>query len=214
VGGHTGLTQTAVPSKRRLGNDMGKKKGRNRKKKQQYTVHEFKDIFCAKCELCPYGIDPFFCFNHVYKQAPKEFVKNVFNRLLRARKCVIDGSISKSATPGQEVANIFNLAFGGAHFQNRKKARILFAEQMASEGQGAPPKKKLSKAEKKKLKREAKRRRKRYIVQAYPYFFCNEGFREEIDTVLGNNNQQQDKVKEPAGGDEANPGETADDTKP
>ena len=193
---------------------MGKKKGRNRKK-QQYTVHEFKDICCAKCELCHYGIDPFFCFNHVYKQAPKQFITTVFNKLLRVRKSVMDGSIEKHSAPGQEVAKIFNMAFGAVHFQNRKKARQLFADQYSSEGQGSPPKKKLTKAEKKRLKREEKRKRRqrRYIVKSYPFFFCNEGFRKEIDTVLGNNNQQQDKAEKPAGSDETNPGESADDTK-
>jgi hypothetical protein len=186
---------------------MGKKKNKNRRK-LSYTIHDFKGICCAKCELCRYGAEPSFCYYHVYKQNPKQFIKNTFAKLLQVRERIMNGTVG-GTTPEHEMANIFNQAFGGCHFDNRKRARELFTEQMMAEGEGSPPKKKLTKAEKKRLKRQ--QRKQRYVVESYPYFFCNPGFREEIDKVLyGDNPQQQDKAEEPAGGDKTNPGETTD----
>lgn len=182
---------------------MGKKKGR--RKKQQYTVHDFVGICCDKCMLCAADTDPSFCFKHVYKQNPKRFINEVFPKLLDASSDILIGD-DRGVSKEETATKIFDDAFGKVYFDNRKSARTAFVNQMLSYNKQDRP---LTKKEKKKLKRE----RKRVVFEPYPTFFCNKGFEEEINRILhGDDNQQQDKVEEPTTGAERPVGGASDDT--
>lgn len=202
---------------------MGKKRN-----KKLLSKWDFQGMCCKKCMLCRDGAEPSFCYQHVYKQNPQRFIQKIFPKLLDAQEQLLEGDFDYQADPEKEMSRLFNFVFGAIGFQNRKTARAAFAEQitdvsvpggsLADPGGAEVPvidEKQLSKKERRlaRQKRLDEKRNKRYVVAAYPTFFCNASFREEVNSILADKNQQQDPADEPYGGIAANPGKQAAATK-
>lgn len=191
-----------------------------RKNKKLLTKWDFTGMCCSKCMLCREGTEPEFCYQHVYKQNPKRFIEAIFPRLLNAGDKIMDGDFDGDADSAEEMNKLFDFVFSIVHFQNRNAARIDFANQITAPTISPSSKKKTDKQlsrEQRTANRRAKKgkkKAKRYIVEAYPTFFCSSGMREEIRNIIdADNDQQQDKAEECTGGDAADSNAASSDAK-
>jgi hypothetical protein len=194
-----------------------------RKNKKMLTKWDFTGMLCTQCMLCREGTEPEFCYQHVYKQNPKRFIELVFPRLLKAGERIMDGDFDGEANPAKEMNKLFDFVFSIVHFQNRNAARIDFANQVTAPTFSPSSRKKTDKQlarEERTAKRKAKKAKKgkkgkkRYIVAAYPTFFCSGGMKEEIRSIIdADNYQQQDKAEECTGGDAADSNAASSDAK-
>jgi len=188
--------------------------GKN-KKKQQYSRHEFMDICCDRCMLCAANASPVFCYDVVYKQNPKRFISHVFKNLIDITSKIANGEDVNNDSPEEEASRIFSKVFYDVYFSNIKESRELFIEQVCGNefdktDKDDPDETELVKDSikspfkciriSKKQKKNKKNKQKRFVAEAYPTFFCNPGFIEEINNTLnGNDHKQQDKVEEHPG---------------
>ena len=177
---------------------MGKRKGRKRKKKNRlYNKKQFVGIFCAKCGLC-IG-DPTFCYTEVYRTDPKEFINNVFKRLLEIKKWNEDrGRSSADKTILVDVEQFkyvfcksltrscgLNIEHDHCDLINncwRAFSNQVFGAEATHAGRN---------------KKRKKKKTKRYIIQPYPTLFTsdNDGWIAFVRELFNENiNFEQDKV--------------------
>lgn len=182
---------------------MGKKK-RKKRRKLNYTKAEFQQIFCSKCMLCPSKTDPTFCFEQVYKQNPKLFVRVIFNRLIQLNKWIFESGEADIKGFDESIEYIFKNAFcssgfcGGKHHNGCEMITgclMAFRAQMRGK-----PKINLNMAAPQGKKNKKKNKKNRYVAKAYPTFFCNEPFKSEIEVLLNeDNNFKQNKATKSTG---------------
>lgn len=185
------------------------------KKKQQYSRYEFMDICCEKCMLCSANTSPIFCYDLVYKQNPKRFISHVFKNLMDITSRIANGEEYCSTDLKDEAAKIFDKAFHDVYFSDKEKSRDLFIEQVcANRGKNYYDSYSVENEhtsgicnnlkKNKKQKRKENKKKSKFVVEAYPTFFCNPGFLEEINILLNaNNDKQQNDPEECAGEPEA-----------
>lgn len=181
---------------------MGKK-SKKKRRKLNYTKSEFQQIFCNKCMLCPANTDPTFCYEQVYKQNSKLFVRVIFNRLIQLNKWLFESDNSEIKGFDESIEYIFKNAFCSSGFCGKKYpsgCEMITGCLMAFRAQmkGGPKINiSMSAPQGRKTKKDKKTR---YVAKPYPTFFCNEPFKSEIEVLLNeDNNIKQNKVAKPTG---------------
>jgi hypothetical protein len=181
------------------------KKSRLKRKKFQFTKSEFMMAVCSNCKLCKPNTDPIFCYDNIYVENPKRFHKQIYPQLLETRHWMNGvGYGTLSDCPDADLENIIDVVFcdeiycknsdgkGGCiyiigcvnGFRNQIKTRPANIKIVDN---NRPTKKKKSR-----WKKPAK-----VYVPPKPAFFCNDGFREEINSIInGSNSGQQSSRQE------------------
>lgn len=182
---------------------MGRKKNKKRRK-LNYTKSEFTSLFCSKCMLCAAGTDPTFCFEQVYKQNPKLFVKVIFKHLQDLSTWLFDSGQDVVIGFDDSIEYIFKHAFCSSGFCGKKYPNgcdmivgclTAFRSQMKG---GPKVTLDMSAPQGKRQKNKKNKKKERYVAKPYPTFFCNEPFKTEIEKFINeDNNSKQDKVTEP-----------------
>lgn len=153
---------------------MGKKS--KNKRKSNYSRTQFIDIICSQCGICEFP-DPMFCYNDLYKEKQDNFLHNVYPNLTRCHKDNMakyayesikdysDGKLAEllvgcicnsSECPAKSGIECDYLTSCIAAF---KKQSVDFSSRKM-EGKG--------------------RKAGRFVLEAYPTFFCSNGIRNEL----------------------------------
>jgi len=179
---------------------MAKKK----KKKKLYNKKQFKNIFCNKCRLC--NGKPTFCYTDVYRNYPKLFTKDIFERLLEVKDWNKD---KKRNTLGPEefrYAFCMVLMLSCNPYSNFDdiEARMTLCHRLRScydkfvDQQIGKKGKRLIKINRKK-KRSQRRKNSRYVCEPYPTIIMSDNpeWKEFIKGLFdnGNNVDEQDTDK-------------------
>jgi len=183
---------------------MGKRKGRKkkRKNKQKFSKVQFREIICAKCKLCESDDaikHNFFCYNQIYLQNPKRFIKTTFPALLEAAGWIENNQNPISKRPDANVVYMLKHIFcnsgvcGKEYSTWDEKNQCEFTEdclqtfkqQIRGELRNSP---KLIAETSRRKKKNKKKKDKKVVVKPYPTFICNPEFVEEIREILGDGN--------------------------
>jgi hypothetical protein len=198
---------------------MGSKKGALRRKKYQYTRNEFIIAVCNKCRLCHDTKDPVLCYDYVYKDYPKRFMKAVLQHLIEANKWITNTGYKNIALcPDEDIKYIFKTVFcnskcceyfdvgnqpcksmAGCVFTFRKQFKYLDKSfKDLDKASNVLDYSELKKKYDKVNYNIVRNRNKKYVKpEPYPTFFCNKRFEKEIEKILyGDDNREQDKVEE------------------
>lgn len=159
---------------------MGKRK-KSRKTKYLYSKVDFINSICSKCELC--SSDPTFCFDVVYKDNPKRFVKTITKKLYKFKHWLNSIGYSDVTTcPDEHIEYILKLAFCDSNIGCKAEGtaddclHLLgcfyeFKKQLKNSNSGIITRlPKISKGNN---------------LKAESTFFCNESFKKEIKEILG-----------------------------
>jgi hypothetical protein len=176
---------------------MGKKKKKkNRKGEYKYTKKQFVDIYCTNCGLCELNPpDPIFCYEELYKSNPNKFLEHCFINLIELSRKLKEAGFSGKDVTIKHFFNIFCLLFCRKETcELIPECYTVFKKQINSRAVS-----KANKRRKNKKKRKSKKNNQ-YICQPYPTIFTNDSkeWQNKIENILsnGNNNREQDKVKE------------------
>jgi len=165
---------------------MGKKKKKNKKRKQRtYNKSQFEGIICQNCGVCKF-MGPTFCYE-AYKLNPKVFMDSCYMSLLKLDLYLKKTGSSVELMRFQEVFCYSGLCGPNKQYSCLELAECFneFRRQIDGEGTGKTfPKKK----GKKQKKRE--RKRSETVFVAYPTFFSSdsEEFKTKIEGILANGN--------------------------
>lgn len=178
---------------------MSKKK---RKKKQKskfrnlnYTKTEFVEEVCSECRICKPGTDPVFCYDETYVKDPKIFMSVIHENLIKARDWLLETDKS-SLRPDDEIQQLFQMGFCESNYCGLRpditdtSCRFLIGCLSAFRNQKKNPKGKvidLSEYRGRKKEKSQKTKTENVKCRLYtpePTFFCNEGFREEVDKIV------------------------------
>lgn len=184
---------------------MGKK---SRLKKRRYNLrqHEFLQFVCPQCGLCAEGTRANFCYEGHYLEAPKRFMKFVLPKLITLREELSLVGPAKSILQDDDdfaftleeafcdsnicgnagIASGINCTYKIGCLQSLREQARAGGKKITSIGLHRGRKRNKSKKNK---------RRKKYVAPT-PTFFCNDSFREEVDKIIGNNTEQQNKGEE------------------
>ena len=198
------------------------KKSKLKRKKYQYTKHEFVQAICEKCGLCKSPITPEFCYEGVYKDNPKKFTKMILEQLLNVRHWLTNaGHTSITTCPDDWIQYLLQTVFCSSDFCGKlpeegqsckaiagclhtfrrqikgldKNLAIFDGTCNNILGNIFVPNNNVINYQDFKNKKKQKQKYK-YVVQQprTPTFFCNENFKKEIGEILdGNNYREQDK---------------------
>jgi hypothetical protein len=189
------------------------KKSKLKRKKYQYTKHEFIQAVCSKCGLCKPPITSEFCYDGVYKDEPKKFTKVILEQLFDIRHWLSNAGYPDIALcPDESIQFILQTIFCGSDFCGKSP----------EEGQQCKAIAGCLHAFRKQIKglnnnmaifkdacdnilgnsnnvidfrdfKHKKKQKQKYnyvvaVVERKPTFFCNDGFRKEIGEILDGNN--------------------------
>lgn len=206
---------------------MGRK-SRLKRRKYDLTKSEFITYVCTQCRLCAPNTDPKFCYDGCYNDDPKVFIKKVLKNLKEIKSALNSVAmkdfemqnddefefILEEAICASNICGNGDLGSSGCGY----KLGCLHAlrDQMLSRGGRVisigPHRGRKNKKGKK--NNRVKLKKQKYVPPT-PKFFCNEGFRPEVDRIVnGTNAEQQDKGKEPTGCATTDAGGGAESSKP
>lgn len=199
------------------------KKSKLKRKKYQYTKHEFVQAICDKCSLCKPPTNPEFCYEGVYKDNPKEFTKLILEQLLDIRRWLSNaGYPCIIACPDEYIQYVLQTVFCSSNFcgklpEEGKTCKALagclhvFRRQIKGLdkdtaifddvcnsilGNVSVPNNVINYQDFKNKKKQKQKYKYAVTIQPRtPTFFCNENFKKEIGEILdGNNYREQDKA--------------------
>lgn len=172
-----------------------KKKSKSKFRNLDYTKMEFIENICSQCRVCKPGTNPIFCYDETYTKDPKFFMSVIYKNLTEARDWLIDTGKS-GLRPDDDIQHIFQMGFCESNscgnrphiteesckfivgclsaFRNQtgnKNGQVINLSDYRGRKEKTPQKPKTEKL-------------KRYVYEPEPGFFCNEGFREEIDKIV------------------------------
>lgn len=185
---------------------MSKKK-KLRRRRFNLTAGEFVQYACQRCGLCDHKSDvsTTFCYDGFYTDEPKEFLHDCLPALQEVKHLLLIGNPKRpTLSDDDEFEYALEFAFCSSKLcsnfdgQNCKyKAGCLVALRYQMLGTTEPSKagnrKHHGRKNKFGRKNKAGKKKKATYIPPTPKFFCNGGFRKEIDDILnGNNLEQQD----------------------
>lgn len=147
----------------------------------RYSRDSFKNIVCSQCDLCPIGTEPNFCFDEVYKSNRKLFMKKTLKKLKHQHL----------STPMKylEIFDLVKKVFCKDNFckrNNNKKQCVYihncvakFKQQLLNNGKPLL------------FSKSDTVYRKKRLIQPYPTFFCNEGFKKQIREIIDADNDKK-----------------------
>lgn len=162
---------------------MGKK---SKRKKHKYTKKDFIAIYCSQCKICKNNNpNPIFCYDVIYKQNPKKF-SEIFKQLLKSGKWLM----SKITVTQSNYQKALDLAFRETFcVDGRCKRKIKINTNCLSKNVCVNStecffnfKQQINSGSCCKIKKRKKNNR--YIPEAYPTFFCNNGFKKEVMEIV------------------------------
>ncbi len=197
------------------------KKSKLKRKKYQYSKHEFIQAVCGKCGLCKSPINPEFCYESVYKDNPKTFTKVVLKQLFDTRHWLLSAGHPSIATcPDENIQYILETVFCASDFcgklpEEGQECKAItgclytFRRQIKGLDKNidifdnvckvitgnTPANSNVINYQDFKNKKKQKQKYKYVVSQPRtPTFFCNENFKKEIGEILdGDNYREQDK---------------------
>lgn len=195
---------------------MGKK-SRLKRRKYQYTKDEFMLAVCGRtCQLCPANTDPTYCYDTIYKEDPKLFMRKSLNELKDIRKYLYSaGYEDLTKCPDEDLEYVIESAFcpiclstfepkqgtcgyiAGCVQALRKQVHSPSGKVIDLNQHRYPAKKKNLNSKWRKPK--AQKRKAKYVPPT-PTFFCRNSFRSEVDRIVnGTHIGQQNKGEETTG---------------
>ena len=172
---------------------MGKRS--KNKKKGNYSRTQFIDIICSQCGICEFP-DPKFCYNDMYKEKQDTFLHNVYPNLTSHHKenmtkyayeSLVDYSDDKLTE--LFVACICNSsecpAKSGEECDYIAGCIMVFKKQSIYFRSGSTESKGC--------------KAKKFILEAYPTFFCSNGIRNEAQITVGNSETHEEKDRHKVG---------------
>lgn len=179
---------------------MGKK-SKLKRLKYQYTRTEFVSAVCAKCRLCKSTSNPEYCYDYVYQDNPKKFMKVILKQLLYFSEWVSDYSKFKHiiACPDSQIQRIFQESFCDSNYCGQLPEIIRPCEHLAGclhvfrrQIRGINTNNLVVLSDYRKLPSKFPNGNKHdneiiVVRNPTPTFFCNQGFEKEVKDILNGN---------------------------
>jgi len=173
---------------------MGKK-SKKKRKNYKYTKTEFVDIICTKCGLCPEGTDPVFCYNDVYVNNHKKFIKVIFKNLIEVKRWLVNiGHSDPTFCPDEDIEYIFKMSFCQSDYCKQRPLANHNCAYLAGcigafRGQIKNPNNQIMLLnEYRNRKKKEKKNKNSYKQQPCPTFFCKPGMEDEVKKIINGNN--------------------------
>lgn len=171
--------------------------GKSNKRKYKYSKPEFIGVICTRCGLCPEGTNPSFCYDEVYTDNPKRFIKSSFKNLIEIKRWLINAGhqLAKNCRD-DDIEYLFQTSFCDSNYCNMMpelgEKCVYFSNcLLAFKAQLKNKTPKIVPIKHNKRGKTKKKQKTRYIPQPYPTFFCNKNMEQEVRTIVdGNNNKQ------------------------
>jgi len=205
---------------------MGKK-SRLKRRKYNLILHEFRQYACTQCGLCASGTDANFCYEGTYVDNPKRFIKETLPKLkeIKAALPLIDPK-QKTLESDEEFEYTLEEAFCDINICLHAGASVgaeclykagclhsLRAQVMGSGNNVVSIRPHRGRKQNKSRNNKTWKKKSKQYVAPTPTFFCNDSFREEVETIIGNNTEQQNKGEESPGSSSAAAGGQVEDSK-
>lgn len=202
------------------------KKSQLKRKKYQYTKTEFILVVCNKCGLCESKINPVFCYDGIYLDEPKKFIKTILPKLIETKKWFDGiGYNNINICPDDDIQHILITSFCKSNYcgnwmgdddkcdylagclstirkqfsySSKNNDNIISYQALKSKYKVKLGNKSIACGySSKKNKIKKEKEPERHPT---PSFFCSEGFENRIKSIIyGNDNRKQDKIKRRAG---------------
>lgn len=176
---------------------MGKKKRKSKSKFRNlnYSKMEFIENICSQCKICKKGTNPLFCYDETYTKDPKFFMSVIYKNIIEARDWLIDTGKS-GLRPDADIQHIFQMGFCESDYCGHRpniteeSCKYIVGCLSAFRNQTNDPKGNVinlseyrGRNEKNRQKTKTEKAKSR-VYAPEPGFFCNEGFREEVDKIV------------------------------
>jgi hypothetical protein len=177
------------------------RKSRLKRKKFNLSRQEFVELVCKKCGLCKTIGNPLFCYDKMYIEGPKDFIRGIVPKLGEAQTWFNSTKFDSLASfPDDDLQFVLQLSFCAADFcgttlttGNNECEYIAgclaaFRRQIESKEEVKIPKVIIHRGRNKKFDKENKtawqKEKKVKKAPPTPYFFCNDTFREEVEKII------------------------------
>lgn len=172
-----------------------KKKVKSKFRNLSYSKTEFISNICSQCKVCKAGTDPVFCYDETYAKDPKTFMNVIYRNLLEVKRWLVNIGES-DLRPDEDIQYTFQMSFCESNYCGcrphitEEPCKFIAGCLSAFRNQAKSLKStviQLSDYRGRKEKIAAKTKtgnKKHYVHSPEPSFFCNEGFKEEIKSIV------------------------------